>query len=187
MSESRWNAKRNEAHRLKRSTANAKAAAGSLRRGIQFMNVDDLINAVTQHVYKVFYEPRHNEFFRDQQAIRRAVAHYGYECNQRGWNPDPEFIWTEILRILRSAEVRKAEIRYLPVYLDRAVTMAVGIRAEEIKAASRETKTIVARVVSSLKPVEVIRERTAVEVLAELYKSLNKPRCKKCGTQRELL
>lgn len=151
------------------------------------MTVPDLINFVLRDIWKSFYEPRQREFFRDKRHLLKAIAHYGYLCEQRGWNADPSFIACEIIKVLKSAATHKAAIKYLPVYLHEAIRRCVGQRAEEIQSHSRLTSTVTTRVIGQLNQVQAIRQRTPVEELALLYKSLRKRKVKKIGKQMELL
>lgn len=149
------------------------------------MTVADLIRAVEKRLWMQFYN-RHETFFRDRQAIQKAISRYGYQCNERGWSPDPEFIYQEISRVIDSAIKAKADIQYLPAYLEQGIDMAVRTRAEEIQAQSRQLDNIAAKIVHGVNGVTAIVEPKPVEVLAHLYKNLNKPRCKKCVEQRQL-
>lgn len=130
-----------------------------------------------------FYR-EHSTFFRDRQAIQKAIARYGYVCANRHWFPSVQFIYEEITKVLDSTLKHKADIRYLPLYLEHAIDAAVRLRSEELALEAKKIENIFARAVPKQFVVKV--EPKPVEVLAHLYKSLNKPRRKKCGEQRQL-
>lgn len=146
--------------------------------------VADLIGKLESRIRHEFYRG-HPTFFRDRDAIRRAIARYGYECERRGWNPEPQFIHDEITRILDSAFVHRADIKFLPVYLDHAIAMTVALRAEEIKASKQQIGNIVRGVFSAVEKVEIIREPTTAEVLSDLFKYLYKPKTPKLPCQQQ--
>lgn len=143
------------------------------------MTLEQLLATVLSQVRADWYGGRDREFFRDRQALLRAIARYGYECKQRGWSPCASFIATEILQVLRSVLKYKADISYLPVYLHESIGRAVRQRAEEIQRAAQETAAIAKRVVDKTDSVEIIREPTTVEILAPLYQSLTARRAQR--------
>lgn len=140
------------------------------------MTVADLIAEVTTKIRNVFYADRPaREFLRDERAITRAIARYGYECDNRGWDFQVEFIRRDLLDLLRSMRDKSADIKYLPVYLEGAVDRHVRTRAEELAAAAKAIPNIVKRSVKDLAVTNAI-EKTPVETLALLYGDLNKRR-----------
>lgn len=147
------------------------------------MTVDVLIETVLKQIWESFYAPKTREFCRDKRALMKAIARYGYHCEQRGWNVDPSFIAFEIGLVIEKSAKHKANIEYLPVYLDAALTRAIGQKAEELKAAAMMTNSTAARIIRNTTVVQAVREPTSVEVLSMLYKSLNQPKPKaiKCS------
>jgi len=132
------------------------------------MTVADLIEDVLRALHRDFYADRPREFFRDQYALTRAIARYGVECHSRGWEFLADSIRDDLLLLLKQIRKNKADINYLPVYLEGAVDRHVRLRAEELSAAAKITRNISQKVVAGIKPAAV-REATAVETLAALY------------------
>ena len=138
------------------------------------MTIADLIAEVTMAVRNSFYAdapPR--DFKRDERAIMRAIARYGYECDRRGWSFQVEFIHRELIALLRSIREKGAEINYLPVYLEGAVDRHIRCRAEELSAAAKAPANITRRAVKDLVAVNVV-EKSPVETLALLYGDLKR-------------
>lgn len=140
--------------------------------------VGTLIANVLDKIKRDFYKDRPDrEFNRDRLALMKAVATYGYECNERGWSFETDFIYHDLLELLKKIRIAEADIQYLPVYLAGAVRRRIGQRAEELSARTGNAKAIdakVAALVKGIKTVEAVREPTAVEVLAEVYIGIKK-------------
>lgn len=136
------------------------------------MTTDQLIASVLRDIWTNFYEPHSHDFFRDKPQLVRAICHYAFLCEQRGWNPDLEFVNCEILRLLQVARASTTKIRYLPAWLHESIRKNVNQRAEEIQQARQETPKVISRALANIRKVELIREPTNVEVLAKLYKSI---------------
>jgi hypothetical protein len=119
---------------------------------------------------------------RDERALTKAIARYGYECTQRGWEFDSKHILTALMNLLNEIKRSGANIDYLPVYLDGAVKRHIGQRAEELSAAAKSTPRNVARVVKGVQTVEAVREPSATEILATVYKDLRRRRKKPVRT-----
>jgi hypothetical protein len=137
------------------------------------MSVPELINAVLNAIRLVFYRDRIREFKRDERALMKAIARYGYECDRRGWNFKPEDIQTELVNLLNSVWKNRAEIKYLPLYLEGAVDRHIRQRADELNAQAKKLSTVTRRAIGNLE-VKDVREQTTVEVLATLYKDLKR-------------
>ena len=137
------------------------------------MNTSDLIDSVLRSIAHSFYEGRPRDFFRDQTALTRAIARYGYECNARNWQFSPHEIRSELLEILRSMRERRAKISYLPIYLEGAVDRHIRCRAEELSALAKKISKISSDTVGKIKPAPV-REATTVETLDALYRDLKR-------------
>ncbi len=140
------------------------------------MKISHLIETVLACIRHEFYRERIREFKRDERALMRAVATWGYACAQRGWELDAQFILEELLGLLGAIKKSGAEIGYLPSYLQGAVKRRIGQRAEEISAQSKSTPRQVAKIVQGLKGVDAVREPGAVETLAMLYRDLRRPK-----------
>jgi hypothetical protein len=128
------------------------------------MTIAELITEVVNAVRNSFYADAPVQHFkRDERAIMKAIARYGYECDRRGWRFQVEFIHRE----------SDAEIQYLPVYLEGAVDTHIRTRAEELSAAAKSPGNITQRAIKDVTAVNVV-EKTPVETLALLYGDLRK-------------
>ncbi len=136
------------------------------------MTVPELINQVVLNIGHQFYDERSRDFFRDRLALTKAVARYGYECEQRGWLFEPDSIRRDIIELLQQIKRTGADIGYFPVYLESAISRHIGLRAEELQAEARAIPQKVSKIVNGLKGVEVVRQPSAVETLAILYRDL---------------
>jgi hypothetical protein len=140
------------------------------------MTVSDLITEVSRAVRNSFYTDKPvRDFVRDDRAIMRAIARYGYECDRRGWSFQVEFIHRELFSLLRSIREKDAEIKYLPVYLEGAVDRHIRMRAENLQVAARKLSNITQRAVKDIAVLGVV-EKTPVETLALLYRDLGQRR-----------
>lgn len=142
------------------------------------MSVAELIENVLRAILAAFYRDRAEDFFRDRHALTRAIARYGVECHSRGWEFSTLSIQTELLALLNQIRKQKADIKYLPVYLEGAVDRHIRVRAEELSAHAKLGRNIVKRTVSGIQPAAV-REATEVETLAALYKSMRRVKAKR--------
>lgn len=140
------------------------------------MSVDELITEVLNLVRNHFYADRVREFKRDERALMKAILRYGYECNQRGWQFDVPFIFRELSELLQKIRTGNADIQYLPIYLDGAIKRHIGLRAEELSAKAKSLPINTARLVAGLKTVEAVRETSAVEICAAVFKELGRAR-----------
>lgn len=140
------------------------------------MTVPELIHDVLGTIRRQFYcdQPERN-FFRDENELRRAVARYGYACEQRGWHFDSRAILAELMQLLNEIKRTGADIHYFPRYLAGAVDRHIGQRAEELSAQAKALDRRVKRAVSTVQPVVVV-EKTDTEVLATVYRDLTRLR-----------
>lgn len=137
------------------------------------MTTEALIEKVLDAVWKDHYTPRDREFHRDKTALIKCIARYGYLCKQRNWHVEPDFILREIMSVLQRARKQKADIKYLPAYLESAITRAVGQRSEEIaEQALNNTNRHLLKVVKEATVVNAVLQPTAVEILSTLYKNI---------------
>jgi nicotinic acid phosphoribosyltransferase len=138
------------------------------------MTVAELIQDVTRCVRNSFYcDKPVQQFKRDERAIQRAIARYGVECERRGWHFQVDFIFHELLQLLKAIRIKEADIKYLPVYLEGAVDRHIRTRAEELSAAAKVAGNLSRRAVAGLAVTTVV-EPHPVETLALLYKDLKK-------------
>lgn len=145
------------------------------------MTIADLIAEVTNSVRNSFYADKPvQQFKRDERAIMRAIARYGAECDRRGWNFQVEFIWRELMALLRSIREKDADIKYLPVYLEGAVDRHIRLRAEELSAAAKSLSNITRAAVKDVKVLQTV-EKSPVETLALIYKDLKKRQAKRAS------
>lgn len=144
------------------------------------MTVPELIKDVLRRIRALDrYHGRDREFMRDQHALQRAIARYGYACHERGWSLAPDAILADLVALLRQIVEQDADIKYFPIYLEYAVDRHVRTRAEELSAQAKSARSVprlAARAVAGIPVVQVV-ERSAVEQLAMLYRDL-KPRRK---------
>jgi hypothetical protein len=138
------------------------------------MTVADLIARCMDAIRVQFYasaSPR--DFPRDSRALTKAIARYGYACNERGWQFEPNVICRDILSILPRIEPPRHQ--WLPLYLETCIDRHVGMRAEELSAQAKQQRTVpllVSKKADSLKPAVII-EKTGTETLDLLYKQLS--------------
>ena len=145
------------------------------------MTIPELIAMVLLSIRNQFYdgsEPKWGAraFARDEKALTKAIARYGYACNERGWRFEAEAILKDLMGLLQEVKKRAADIGYLPVYLQGAVDRHVGQRAEELSArakAQKATPKLVEQAVGGVQAVVVV-EKSGTEVLAEVYRDLAK-------------
>lgn len=142
------------------------------------MTVPDLISETLLRVRRAFYAGRVREFKRDERALTRAIARYGYACAQRGWSFGVREIEAELAALLLRIREQRADIRYLPVYLEGAVDRHIRLRAEELSARAKRTAPHVNRVLAGVQTVTAVIEPSPVEVLALLYRDLRARRRK---------
>jgi len=151
------------------------------------LTIPELIETVLSRIWKEHYEnqSRRDQFFRDERALTKAIARYGYECDSRGWDFDPSAIWAELMRVLDTMRGRDAAIRsWFPVYLEASVDRHIRIRADELSAEAkrddrsawlqarpRDASQVADRVVARVS-VERVRAPTTCEQLATLYRDL---------------
>jgi hypothetical protein len=138
----------------------------------------DLITNVLDAIRGQFYADAPRDFLRDLNALKRALATWGHECHQRGWDFDAAFIQKELLTLLNEIKRTGADIDYLPIYLGGAIRKRIGVRAEELSAAWKSLGARTGRVVKKMEAgvVSVVIEPTATEVLSTLYQDMKRAR-----------
>lgn len=156
------------------------------------MTIPDLIAQVLQSIRNQFYDQAPGsmggvrEFKRDETKLIRAVSLFGHLCHQRGWELDARYILREVMEILQSYKRSGVAIDYLPVYLTGSIKRRVGQRAEELQAASKamngsttaQRTRLVNDMVKGATVVTAVREKSATETLADVYRALRKPKSK---------
>jgi hypothetical protein len=139
------------------------------------MSVPELIEDVLRRIRSTDrYHGRDREFLRDRTALTKAIARYGYACNERGWHFQPNEILGDLVALLRDIVNKNAPIGYFPVYLEGAVDRHIRTRAEELNERARKSKlpaALVPKIVSGTQVVRVI-EPTSVELLDAIYRDL---------------
>jgi hypothetical protein len=142
------------------------------------MTVAELIREVLDYIRRGFYSGRVREFLRDQRALTKAIARYGYACDERGWDFSVPDLQAELHGILIRVLEHRADIRYLPVYLEGAVDRHVRCRAEELSLRARRVGVVAPEIVSRLR-VQRVRDPKPVEILAAVYRDLRRRRRRK--------
>ena len=149
--------------------------------------VPDLIESVLKSVYEKFYADRPAIFHRDKTHITQAVARYGHECHSRGWSISLSHIERSIAKILEKTKVE--EVKYLPVYLERAVDQHVRERAEELHDIALNVNSVTGRI-KLPRPTNQTRTLSDCEAMSRIYVDLNhkrKERTRKAdATQKEM-
>ena len=135
--------------------------------------VAELVQTVLGAIRYQWYADRTREFKRDERALTQAIAHWGFECDERGWDFSPAQIQRHLLDLLNQIKRQGGDITYLPIYLNGAVKRWIGQHAEELQDEQQSTRKRVAQVVSGVQSV-VIKEPTAVETLGLLYRDLRR-------------
>jgi hypothetical protein len=143
------------------------------------MTIPELIEDVLRRIRSTDrYHGRDREFLRDRSALMKAIARYGYECEQRGWDVKPDAILSDLVGLLRDIVNKGADIKYFPVYLEGAVDRHLRTRAEEMNLAAKAARAVPRLVQKTVAATDVVRviEKTPVEILATLYTDLKKRR-----------
>lgn len=134
------------------------------------MTIPELIQNVVAAIGRQFYADRVNEFMRDLHGLRQAVTRYGYECERRNWQFEPDFILRDLMGLLNQLKVQgTAGIQYFPRYLEGAVDRHIRLRADELNAEAKALAPKVQKTIRRISVVQAIREPTAVEILAAVH------------------
>jgi hypothetical protein len=151
------------------------------------MTVPELITRILHMLESQFYGdcPR-RDFRRDERFLVAAIGTYGYECDQRGWEFDVEFLHQELCRLLTSFKRSRTEVTWMPIYLQTAIRQHIREHAEELSARARAVAPAVKRVVSGVKMVEVVREATATQLAAAVYEDVRKLRKRAAAARRHV-
>jgi hypothetical protein len=142
------------------------------------IGVPELISTVLTSIQNQFYIDKPREFLRDQTALMKAIARFGFTCNQNDWQFTAEEILKAIMDLLQTMKARSESIGYLPVYLQGTVDRHLRQKAEEYNErakAKRGANFITKNFLSEVKPTEVVIP-TDTEVLAKLYADLKAKR-----------
>jgi hypothetical protein len=146
------------------------------------MTVPELITDLLRRIRSTdWYHGRDREFKRDERALLKAIARYGYACNERGWSFEPDQIFQDLVALLRQIVNQQADVKYFPIYLEGAVDKHIRVRAEELNARSKQARAVArlaSQVVVDTQVVRVVAP-TAVETLDALYRQLKQPRRRK--------
>lgn len=143
-------------------------------------DVTQLIETVLRAIQVQFYgRDRLREFMRDRPALIKAVARYGFECDHRGWAFEADAIQRDLLELLRSMLDKRAEIGYMPIYLEGAVDRHIRIRAEELREAALQADGLVKRTMAGVRVEAAAPQMNATTALATLYRDLRAGRKRK--------
>jgi spore cortex formation protein SpoVR/YcgB (stage V sporulation) len=82
----------------------------------KFLKIAELVNLILSSIRNQFYPDNPREFKRDERALLKAIASYGYECYYRGWEFGPSFIFRELMDLLNQIKRTGSDIHYLPLY-----------------------------------------------------------------------
>jgi len=140
--------------------------------------IANLLDNSMKVIYARFYRDLPIRIWmRDRNEIHKSLSRYGHECCKRGWDLPVNEISNDLLAVLR--KMTPPDHQWLPKYLEACVDRHVRSRAEELSELAK--RGTVDRVVSNLKqslvPGDVIvREKTPVEVLSDLYVAQSKIR-----------
>jgi hypothetical protein len=134
--------------------------------------VADLVDQVLRSIRGAWYPDDARGYLRDRTALTRAIARWGHECRARNWLFDAPFIERDIIAVLKQIKRSAVDIKYLPVYLEGAITRSIGQRAEELSALAKRIDLKTTRIVDGIRPVAQVIETTATETLAILYRDL---------------
>lgn len=137
------------------------------------MTVDALIAKLIAHIRSVWYRGNERGYYRDERALCQAIARYGYECHNRGWDLQPEFICRDMVMLLNQVKSSFDRSKYLPIYLEAAIDRHIRLRAEELQAEARKIAPKVQKLVASIRSVEC-RRITDTEILATVYRDLKR-------------
>jgi hypothetical protein len=145
------------------------------------MTVPELIASVLANLRQHFYTNadtgalRAHDFKRDERQLIRAIATYGYECDQRGWQFQADFIYQDLMALLLQIRTSGADIGYLPIYLQGAIRRHLGQRAEELSAAAKALPARVHQVLSAIgdRPSAIVQP-SDVEIFTQVYRGLAK-------------
>lgn len=140
------------------------------------MTLDALISTLLNRIFREHYGPaRGREYLRDQRALTQAIARYGHVCAERGWHFEEAAIFCDISRILDNVRTAKADIKYLPAYLEGAIDRHCRLRAEELSEEAKRLRQPLRKVQSNLpSPVQVVIHQPVVEVLDGLWRDLKR-------------
>ena len=152
------------------------------------MTVPELISRVLDMLQGQFYcdLPR-SAWYRDEKYLVAAIGTYGHECRQRGWEFSAEFICGELTRLIRSFMKSGVEPRWMPVYLQNAIRQHIRERADELNAqgkVGRGPAAILQALVGDLKRVEAVREPSAIDLMASVYRDVRQLRREGAAARR---
>lgn len=132
--------------------------------------IADLIQTLLGAIRGQFYADRTREFMRDSHALRQAIARYGAECSMRGWQFNPQFVLKDILELLNAVKRQGTEsVQYLPKYLEGAIDRHVKLRAEKLHEEARDPANLCLGITRKISPVQVVQERSPMEILGLVY------------------
>lgn len=141
------------------------------------MTLSAAIDLLLERIRREHYAHRDTHAWkRDERALMQAIARYGHECSTRGWYFEEAEIWAAINRLLDTMLPKRDQIRYLPIYLERAVDQHIRERAEELSDRAKAITTPLSAVRRGMQPApaRVVIQRQPVEVLSDLWRDLRR-------------
>lgn len=156
-----------------------------MKSSIKPMTVPELIARILHQLQAQFYcdLPR-RDFHRDQQYLIAAIGTYGWECHQRGWEFNVEFIYRELCQLLTSFKRSGTAVTWMPVYLQNAIRQHIREHAEELKPQARQVNRSVRRVMDGVELAKVVAEPTPTQIAASVYQDVKRLR-KRAAAERK--
>jgi len=143
------------------------------------MNVPSLIAEILRRLEQQFYAhlPR-RDFKRDQDYLVAAIGTYGWECFQRGWEFDLDFIFQDLCRLLSSFKKSGTEITWMPIYLQNSIRQHIREHAEELQKSARANQTarLARKITDAAGLVRAIVEPSPIQLAASIYQDVKKLR-----------
>jgi len=156
------------------------------------MTVPDLITRILAQLEGQFYcdQPR-RDFMQDQKYLVAAIGTYGWECHQRGWEFNVEFIYGELCRLLTSFKRSGTDVVWMPSYLQNAIRQHIREHAEELSAQAKAArapvgaKRVLDQVLDGAQLAKVVLEPTQTQLAASIYRDVAKLRRQTAAERRQ--
>lgn len=142
------------------------------------MTVSELIGRILEMLETQFYcEQPVSHWGRDFPYLMAAIGTYGWECQERGWELDVDFIYRDLCGILLSFKRSGTEVKWMPNFLQHTIRQHIREHAEELQRTAQASGVAreVRRIEDAVRPV-VIVEKTAVEMMGSIYKDVRQMR-----------
>lgn len=140
------------------------------------MTPPDLYRVLLKKISEKFYSHRADRnWFRDQGALIKAIGRYAQVCVDRGWEPDLDEVFQDIMRLLNQLEQQEREGNgsrtWFPTYLQGCIDRRVRLQAEQLNRRKEQGARHVSKIIAGVQPVAEIR-RTPIEETAALAASI---------------